>query len=290
MRYFYVDQLNHPAGPVEAPVLCEALLSGVLTADSLIAEEFTDVWQPLGSLLPFYFSENGETLGPASLTDIHEMARTATAPVLICPLGGSSWHPLPGTSLAAAPPALPIVAASPVYAAPRTMPQPAAPAEPRQLRPAIITAGIIWITAGAGKILDTLINAIIAATHLVRTHIEPSVIFVSIIAILISMLIGTAFFLTGLGTVRGRPGNLVRRGVYSLAAGLISLLLTLRDSQSPSEDEPGPYDSLLTATAAILAVLLIAAGIIALSNHSNPWRKTRKMPAPRPPGSRTPTG
>lgn len=237
MRYFYVDQLNRPAGPVEAPVLCEALLSGVLTADSLIAEEFTDVWQPLGSLLPFYFSQNGETLGPASLTDIHETARTATAPVLICPLGGSSWHPLPGTSLAAAPPALPIVAASPVYAAPRTMPQPAIPAEQKRPHPAIITAGIIWITAGAGKILDTLVATVAAATHLVRTHVEPPVIFVSVIAILVSMLIGTAFFLTGLGTVRGRPGNLIRRGVYSLAAGLISILLTLRDSQSPRKSK-----------------------------------------------------
>lgn len=277
MRYFYVDQLNRPAGPVEAPVLCEALLSGVLSPDSLIAEEYTDVWQPLASLLPFYFSQNGETAGPASLTEIHEAARAAPGLVLICPLGGSSWHPLPGSSLAAVPPALPAAAASPVSATPRAAPQPVVPAEHKRLRPAIITAGVIWITAGAGKILDTLIAAVIGGTHLIRSHLEPAVIFVSVIAILSSMLIGIAFFLTGLGTVRGRPGNLVRRGVYSLAAGLISLLLTLRDSQSPPEGEPGPYDSLITATSAIFAVLLVVAGIIALSNHRNPWRKTRTL-------------
>jgi hypothetical protein len=280
MRYFYVDQLNRPAGPVDATALCEALLSGVLTADSLIAEEYTDVWQPIGSLLPFYYSGNGETCGPACLSEIHEVARSSPAPILICPLGGSSWHPLPGTSLTTARPALPVVAASPVYAAPRAMPQPAVPAEPRRLRSAVTTAGIIWIAAGGGKILDTLIAAVIGATHLIRIHVEPVVIVVSVAAFLVSMLIGIAFLLTGLGTVRGRPGNLVRRGVYSLAAGLISLIVALRDAQTLPEGKPGQFDSLLTATATILSVLLIVAGIIALSHHRNPWRKSRQVSAP----------
>ena len=280
MRYFYVDQLNRPAGPVEASVLCEAIISGVLSPDSLIAEEYTDVWQPLVSLLPFYFSQNGETAGPASLAEIHEAARAAQGPVLICPPGGSSWHPLPGASLSSVPPALPVVAATPVYATPRALTQPAVPAGQKRLRTSILAAGAIWIAAGACKVVDTLI----AAVSLFSPAPEPAVVVLSLLILLLSTAIGLAFLLTGLGTMRSRPGNLVRRGIYSIICGIISLSVAILDAQRPPEGEAGQFDDITTAVTFILGTLLIIAGIIALSHHRNPWaqaRKARPQTAPR---------
>lgn len=267
MRYFYVDQLNRPSGPVEAAVLCEALLSGVLSPDSMIAEEYTDVWLPLASLLPFYFSQNGETAGPASLAEIHEAARTSQGTVLICPLGGSSWHPLPGATVTSAPPALPMVAAPHASAAPRALPQPAVPAGPKRIRTSILAAGVIWIAQGVLILTGTVLMALSGVHELLQNHIEPSLIFFAAVGLLLASAIGLAFLLSGLGTLRGRPGNLILRGICSIVLGTTSLKLAALDAQ----DHPAGGPSALDAIGYCQTALLIIAGAIALSHHSDPW-------------------
>ncbi|MFN5960050.1 MAG: hypothetical protein ACK5CW_01060 [Verrucomicrobiota bacterium] len=102
--------------------------------------------------------------------------------------------------------------------------------------------------------------------------------------LLLSTAIGLAFLLTGLGTMRSRPGNLVRRGIYSIICGIISLSVAVLDAQRPPEGEAGQFDDITTAVTFILGTLLIIAGIIALSHHRNPWaqaRKARPQTAPR---------
>lgn len=268
MRYFYVDQLNRPAGPVEAAVLCEALLSGALSPDSLIAEEYTDVWQPLASLLPFYFSQNGETAGPTSLAEIHQAARTSQGPILICPLGGSSWHPLPGATLTSAPPALPVVAATIVSATPRALPQPAGH---KRIRTSILAAGVIWIAQGGLILTGTLLMALFGVHRLLQNHIEPSLIFFAAVGLLLSSAIGLAFLLSGLGTLRGRPGNLILRGICSIVLGQISLKLAALDAHDHPAGGPSAFDAIAHAIAYCQTALLILAGAIALRHHSDPW-------------------
>jgi len=271
MRYFYVEQLNRPAGPVEAAALCEALLSGALSPDSLIAEEYTDVWQPLASLLPFYFSQNGETAGPASLAEIHEATRAAPGLVLICPLGGSSWHPLPGASLTSAAPALAVVAATIVSATPRATPQPAVPAGPKRIRTSIHAAGVIWIAQGGLILTGTLLMALSGVHLLLQNHIEPSLIFFAAVGLLLSSAIGLAFLLSGLGTLRGRPGNLILRGICSIVLGLISLKLAALDAHDHPAGGPSAFDAIANAIGYCQTALLIIAGVIALRHHSDPW-------------------
>ncbi len=92
--YYYSGAAGQTYGPVEPDALYAAVHEGTLAADTLAVEEGGTEWKPLAALLHYFYSADGEVLGPVRLAELPVFAAAANGgEFMILPEIGTEWVP-----------------------------------------------------------------------------------------------------------------------------------------------------------------------------------------------------
>lgn len=269
VRYYYNDQSNQVAGPVEEDFLYQACRTGSLSAQTMVVPEGGDVWMPLDEVLPFFFSYRESVLGPLTLKQIRAFAAQAPDPVLVTEPGGSDWRPLPASvNTSLVPPPLPTGRVAAPAAMPAVSPVRRKGRAPAGLPGGVVAAGVIWIAYGGFRLVSTALLFVRVLGQ--QSDLLAVAFVVCLVAAVVPLLLSFVFLNIGLKSIQGTITNLRANGFASIG---IAVLLSLMQFMIPSG-----FDDTLALVNFGLNFLLVLAGLMAISENNRllDWQNARK--------------